>query len=245
MNRVIQVSPRPMALLTLPLALLVAACGQDGEADPGEAPPAEVIEDVAAAHPDAVSVAFENEYVRVSRFDLPPGEALPAHEGRRRVVYALSDYEIEWTEGDAAPTTRSWSQGDVHVHDAVVHAIRNVGETPASFVVFERLDAALPASADGAPESDDLPAGVESLLAEADLEVLEVELAPGEAQEMHPGGYRAIYSLGDYTLEWREGDEVGERTWSAGGGHWHEPGPHAATNIGDTPARWLIVTFER
>jgi hypothetical protein len=245
------VADRPYRILTLLLTTLVlAACGSDGEGEGGEAAPppeattsVDIVEDIAGAYPDQIRVALENEYVRVLRFDLEPGTALPAHEGRRRVVYALGDYEIEWSVGDAAPERRSWSRGDVHAHDPAVHTVRNVGATPASFVVFERLGAPLPSAADLPHGADELPAGVETVLTEPDLTVLEAELAPGEGQEMHPGTWRVIYSLTDYTLEWEEGEDVGERSWSAGQAHWHEPGPHAATNVGDTPARWVIVTF--
>lgn len=242
---------RASAVLAVAIALAATACSPDGEVAEGDAesPVTEggadaVIEDIAVAHPDEVRVAFENEYVRVLRFDVPAGAALPAHEGRRRVVYALGDYELEWAEDDEAPQRRGWTEGDVHVHDAGVHALRNVGTTTASFVVFERLDTALPAAAGESHSPADLPNGARLLLTEPDLQVLEVELAPGDGQTTHPGGWRVIYSLTDYTIEWEEGDEIGEPTWSAGDAHWHEPGPHRAENVGDSTARWVIVTFE-
>lgn len=242
----------PLTASIVLLAASIAACGQQSEtreaATEAEAPaateaPAEgPIEDIAAARPDVVSVAFENEYVRVLRFDLEPNEALPPHSGARRVVYALSDYEVDWMEGGEDIGRRAWEAGAVHAHDAGVHAIENTGATTASFVVFERSDRPLP-STPAAGDDAGLPEGARALLSAADLEVLEITLEPGEGQSVHDGGWRAIYSLGDYTIEWQEGDELTETSWSAGDVHWHEPGPHAATNAGDSVAQWLVVGF--
>jgi len=240
----------PVAGALAAVSLALAACGQgadmprEGADEVGSAEAAGSVADIVAANPEAVRIALENDYVRVLRFDLEPEASLPPHEGGRRVIYAVTDYEIEWTEAGMEATQRSWKRGDVHPHEAGIHSVRNGGTTTASFVVFERLEAPLPAAEDQA-ETASLPTGTRSLLEEPGIEVLEVELQPGDAQEMHPGGWRSIYALTDYTIEWREGDEVSERMWSAGDAHWHEPGPHAASNVGDTAARWIVVTFER
>jgi hypothetical protein len=241
------VPTKPMLVLTA-FALGLGACGEAAEGPAEEAAPpvsttAEApAQDIAAAAPDYVDVLLENEYLRVLRFDLPAGAALPLHEGGRRVVYALRDYELDWSEAGEPVAPRSWSDGDVHAHEAGVHEATNAGEQTASFLVFERLDAPLPSSEDTSGEWD-LPVGTRSLLHESGFAVVEVELQPGEAQEMHPGSWRAVYSLSDYTLEWREGDAVSRTSWTSGNVHWHEPGPHAATNAGDTVARFLIVTL--
>jgi quercetin dioxygenase-like cupin family protein len=231
------------AILT-PLAL--ASCGQE----PGtpetavESSAAAPLQDIAAGQPDQVTVAFENDYLRVMRFDLDPNEALPPHRGKRRVVYSLTDYELDWTEEGQPSGRRSWTAGDVHAHSAGIHAVENTGDTTASFLVFERLDAPLP-SASMHEDDAELPAGARSLLSNADFHVLEVALQPGDSQEPHAGGWRAIYSLTDYSIEWREGDEVEQKSWNAGDVHWHEPSQHAAGNTGTTPARWLVVGLKQ
>lgn len=240
--------PTKSLLVVTALAVGLGACGEAADAPANEAAPpvsatAEApVQDIAAAAPDYVDVLYENEYLRVLGFDLPAAAALPLHEGGRRVIYSLGDYELDWTEGGESSARRSWSEGDVHAHEAGVHEATNAGQATASFLVFERLDVPLPSSEDTSGEWD-LPVGTRSLLYESGFAVVEVELQPGEAQEMHPGGWRAVYSLSDYTLEWREGDEVSQTSWNSGDVHWHEPGPHAATNAGDTVARFLIVTL--
>jgi hypothetical protein len=75
--------------------------------------------------------------------------------------------------------------------------------------------------------------------------VMQITLKPGEAQPVHDGSARVVYSLTDYEIEWQEGDAAPEpRQWRAGQAHWHAPGKHAARNIGKTDARWLIVALK-
>ncbi len=195
----------------------------------------------------AMTPLYENEYVRVLRFDVAPGKTIAEHPGRNRVIYALSDYTIAWREEGKSETTTSWKAGDVHAHEALSHSLTNIGDTPAQFLVFERQDATLPASST-ATELDAAIADSEhaSLLFENEhFQVIRVSLAPEQAQPLHEGGWRVIYSLTDYALNWREGDDpVVEKHWSQGQVHWHEPGFHAAENVGETTAEWLIVTLK-
>lgn len=225
------------------LPLAVASCGQEPDTQEASRKAEAPVADIAAKHSDTVKVAFQNEYIRVLRFDIEPNESLPPHTGRHRVIYSLTDYELDWMEGGEALGRRTWNEGDVHVHDAAIHEARNTGDTIASFLVFERLDSPLP-SAPMHEDGSELPAGARSLLTNADFQVLEIELKPGDRQELHLGGWRAIYSLSDYTIEWREGDEVEQKSWSAGDAHWHAPAQHAAANTGDAVARWLVVGFK-
>jgi quercetin dioxygenase-like cupin family protein len=197
---------------------------------------------------ESVTSLFENEYVRVLRFDVAQGVKLPMHEGRKRLIYSLSDYKIAWSEAGQPETVKSWKTGEVHTHDAVEHGLTNVGETPASFLVFERSETELPEPAAAQPnDAAEADAGHAGLLFEDEnYRVVRVHLAPGESQPLHEGGWRAIYSLTDYEIGWQEGGNPElSKQWSAGQAHWHEPGPHRATNSGDTPAEWLVVTFKQ
>jgi quercetin dioxygenase-like cupin family protein len=197
---------------------------------------------------DAARIILENEYIRVTRVSLAPGEGLPSHSGERRTVYALSDYTTSWTGEGEDGAVKNWSTGDVHFHEAGDHSLMNTGPSEATFLVFERLAEGLPetetrAVMDAAAESPE----TSELLAENDVfRVLRIDLAPGEAQPMHDGRPRVIYSLSDYEIEWREaGEATTTRNWSQGDIHWHLSGEHAARNTGDTAASWLIVSLKK
>ncbi|MEZ5985429.1 MAG: hypothetical protein R3B94_05725 [Hyphomonas sp.] len=197
---------------------------------------------------DSVTSLYENAYIHVMRFDVAPGVTLPMHEGRKRLVYSLSDYKIAWREAGQPEMEKSWKAGDVHAHDALEHGLTNVGDTTASFLVFERSEMALPSPAVAHPkDASEADAGHAGLVFEDEnYRVVHVHLAPGESQPVHDGGWRAIYSLTDYEIGWQEGDkpEVSKQ-WSDGQVHWHGLGSHRAVNTGNTPAEWLVVTLKQ
>jgi hypothetical protein len=74
------------------------------------------------------------------------------------------------------------------------------------------------------------------------VKVIEFMLKPGDKLSLHKGGQRAIYSLSDYKLKWTEGDQETEKEWTKGQAHWHNAIEHAAENIGETDANYLVVT---
>jgi len=74
------------------------------------------------------------------------------------------------------------------------------------------------------------------------IKVVEFILKPGDKLPLHKGDPRAIYSLSDYKLKWTEGDKETEKEWTKGHAHWHNAIDHAAENIGDTDANFLVVT---
>ncbi len=240
---------RKWTLLVAVMAVAVG-CGDAGvEVPPTPATAVGPVDDIAAAAPESVSVVLDNEWVRVMRIALDPGSALPLHEGGDRIVYALADYTIEWTEGDAGATEKAWTAGEAHWHEAGAHAVRNSGAGVAEYLVVERRGAALPAQemTEGDAPTASVAADHAEILVENDaMRAARFELLPGESTGQHHGGYRLVYALSDYTIRWTEGDadptEVG---WTEGQAHWHGPSAHEVENIGDGPARYLVVTLLR
>jgi len=93
--------------------------------------------DVADADPQDAEALYDEDGMRIVRVDLAPGASLPPHDGGPRAIYSLNDYTIDWTVGDAAPETKSWSAGNIHWHDTDKHSMTNSGATTASFLVIE------------------------------------------------------------------------------------------------------------
>lgn len=189
------------------------------------------------------SEILSNDYLAVTRFEVPAGASLPEHQGKARVVYSLDDYTLQWREGDAEETTRSWKAGDIHAHEGLPHSLTNMGETPAQFLVIVRSETALPegaASAEDVADSD--PQDAKVLHDEDGLRIVRVDLAPGASTPAHTGGARAIYALDDYSIDWTVGDAAAEtKSWSAGDVHWHDADTHSMTNSGSTTASFLII----
>jgi quercetin dioxygenase-like cupin family protein len=86
------------------------------------------------------------------------------------------------------------------------------------------------------------PEGARFVLDGEYVKAMVFELEPGQAQGTHEGPDRLVYALNDYTIEWKEGDAAPvEKSWTAGQVHWHQAGPHAAKNVGEEVARYLVV----
>ncbi|MCB1140006.1 MAG: hypothetical protein KDK23_14690 [Leptospiraceae bacterium] len=66
---------------------------------------------------------------------IPAGEAIPSHPGFPRFVYSLTDYTVEYTEGEERGT-HSFKKGDVHFHESKQqHSAANAGDSEARFLV--------------------------------------------------------------------------------------------------------------
>jgi hypothetical protein len=208
----------------------------------------QAIDDVIDAHPEHATVAFANDYVEAVVFALEPGDALPLHEGGPRAIYSLSDYTIEWTEGGQV-SEKSWSEGDIHWHDAVDHSVKNTGDSDARYLVVTRKAEVLP-STEGYDGSQDAagadPTHATVIMENDQVRVVEVNLPPGAKQPTHQGAGRLVYSLTAYDVLYST-DEGATKTSSheVGDAHWHLPEAHAVENVGETPARYLIFTFKR
>lgn len=193
-------------------------------------------------------VLFENDYAKVVKASLEPGEAQPSHEGENRVIYALSDYAVDWEEQGEKLGTKTWKKGDVHYHDAGSHAAINNGTTKAEWLVFSKKNAELPKCDENTMANDVVsvaPEFSETLFENDDFIVTKVNLAVGQSIPMHSGINRIIYSLTDYNLNY-ESDKEGsvDKKFNKGYIHWHETCQHALKNNGDTEAQFLVVSYK-
>jgi hypothetical protein len=230
---------RPITTFLLLLSLAgIAGCG--GGPEP--------VEDVFAAHPDLASLIFENDYVRVAEFTLEPGDALPLHHGGKRVVYAMSDYTLEWSEGEAEPTSKKWRSSAVHFHDAIAHAAKNTGNTVAHYLVVSRKQVPIPIieAYDKDRDAGTVDADHSEVILDNDhVRVIEVQIPPGDKQPTHHGLNRVIYALSDYSITYTS-DRTGtkESDVEAGEAHWHGRDAHAVENTGETEAHYLIFAWK-
>ena len=229
-------------VLLLVFVMIAAGCADSPDA-PDLPPAAEAPDDLAALNNPAVETPLRREHVDVHRVTLAPGDSLAPHQGGERVVYALSDLALRLT-ADGEVEERTFAEGDVHHHGGGVHAVANVGDAPAEFLIFERRDGALP---DGYPsDAAAAPLGdgaTDEVVFEDDFaEVHRVRLEPG-AQLPAEWGYAGIvYALSDYTRQLAGAD--GEERYEAGEVHYHAPGERALENVGDTVAEFLVVVFK-
>ena len=219
--------------------LCIWGCGQQQE---------KVIEENVATHPANTTVKIENDYVKVVEFMIKPGDKLSLHKGGPRAIYSLSDYKLKWTEGDQE-TEKEWTKGHAHWHNAIEHAVENIGDTDANYLVVTRKEMALPQTDDYdiAQDASQLDSDHANIIFENEhVRIIEVKLAAGESQTMHHGINRLIYSLTSYQIEFiSDKMETMETKVEAGDTHWHTADKHAVENIGETLAHYLIFEFKQ
>ena len=228
-------------LLLLALTFL-NGCRTDQKKDPQPGAETEVAPSV-----DPVTI-FENDYVHVVTVSLDPGAELTSHEGGRRLIYSLSDYTIDWEEGDADLGTKQWKRGEVHAHAPGKHGAKNTGDSTAEWIAFERKTSDLPDCGDLSLDKDVSSVSgdaAEILFEDENFRMTEITLNPGDSLPMHEGINRVIYALSDYQIRyWSDDSEAAEKTFTKGDAHWHEACQHAMKNSGESVARFLVVAFK-
>lgn len=244
-------------LLTALVALSVAGCADSSDVeatrelpvraeDTPEGPTGDAA-DLGELGSAAVETLLPDDPVHVHRVTLAAGDSLPPHGGGERVVYALTELPALVFVTDGEREERSFDAGEVHRHDAGVHAVTNAGDAAAEFVVFERRGALPEPVTDGDTGLGEPGEGAtdEVLLDDAFAEVHRVTLQPGAALPPHQGYARAVYALTGYTVEFTGDDGTREQRFEAGEAHAHAAGDHTVENAGDTVAEFLVVEFKR
>jgi len=224
------------------LGLFFAACS----AAPEKAEEVIAQVEITQAEPNIARVVLDEDWVKVVRFDVPPGKELPEHAGGNRVMYWLTDAEVKMTEA-GEESTANHRMGTAQTHSAGNHTLTNIGESVASFVVFTRKAGALPEGDAGGVDVGDSDLEISHVALDDDVaRVIRVTLIPEQTTSIHGGGARIIYALANYTLGWEVGDgDQHTKEWKTGQAHYHGPGAHRATNIGQSNADYVVVIFKQ
>ncbi|MCB0629982.1 MAG: hypothetical protein R2824_24940 [Saprospiraceae bacterium] len=91
--------------------------------------------DVNAVAADFATQLFDNEAFRLTEVVLPPGARIPMHSGINRLIYSLSDYQIQYESDKEGKGEKTFRTGDVHWHEGCEHALENIGQGEAHFLV--------------------------------------------------------------------------------------------------------------
>lgn len=218
------------ALLALAVMMSVA-CGPAEEAV--------VVDDIVAAAPDNAELLFENEYVAVMKFTLPPQAKLPLHEGRPRLVYSLSDYKLQYQPQGGTPEMKNFRTGDVHWHGPDTHAVANIGPITAEYLTVIRKNAN-PTPGVTSDLAQLAPDKAKVIFENQNAKVIEVSLEPGDKQPEHTAAGRLVYSLTPAKIRFTQGGETAEVEHVAGDIHYHEGGAHSVENLSDQPIKYLV-----
>lgn len=117
-------------LIVVGIIALLGISWRLGAAVPAELDPAKVLS-------DTHKVLFENQFVRVFEFRVPPGKKEPWHQHDRRVIVFLSDFQARATEKGSQPKEGQIKAGSVIWSDPVIHQFENIGKTEAHGISVE------------------------------------------------------------------------------------------------------------
>lgn len=227
------------------ILLVLSSCGNERN---NQSQGAQVQQETAEKKGD-FNILFENDYAKVVKISLAPGESQPTHDGESRVIYSLTDYSIDWVEKGEDLGTKTWKKGEVHYHEAGKHAAKNNGTTTAEWLAFVKKNTDLPECGENQIANDInsvSPEFANVLLDNDEFKVTEVTLSINSNIPMHSGINRMIYSLSDYQIIYESTKEGKvEKQFKSGDIHWHEACQHRLENIGETEAKYLVVSYKR
>ena len=84
--------------------------------------------DVVTADPKHDKVEFENDQVRVVRYQYGPGEKSPMHGHPDNLQVVLTDTKVSNTTSDGKTAAIGAKAGEVHWRPAAQHAVENTGD---------------------------------------------------------------------------------------------------------------------
>ncbi len=83
------------------------------------------------------TVEFENDQVRVLRWNIGPGEKIPMHEHPASITVLLADGRARFTLPDGTTTETDGKAGQVTWNDAQKHASQNLGDRATEVIQIE------------------------------------------------------------------------------------------------------------
>ena len=133
-------------------------------------------------------------------------------------------------------------------HETGIHAIENVGDSDARYLVVARSAVALPPSSpdEFTPRLLEVAGDQARVLLENDaIRVLDVSLPMNDTLPRHYGGHRVVYSLtSSELLEMCENTGSAKTFCRAGQAHWQDAGVQTIKNVGRL-AHILVFELKR
>ena len=243
-----------LIILSVALAIAASSCGGKSIRKQVKAEMSKS-SDIEVVAPDRAKLVFENEFIKTVVIELKPGVNLPGHPGPDRLVYALTDCNLEFTDESGEKQTYNWRKGQAAWLAAGEHSAVNTSERTARFLVVNRITSGLP----GLKEADSgmsLPEVAPNIAARVfdnhAMQIAEVKLPPKTASPVFEGVNSLLYSLNLSTL--KQGQVTGpdstakvlyeQATIQPGTAKWRERGRQIVENPGDVEANFLVFSFK-
>lgn len=192
------------------------------------------------------SVIYESAWVRVRKVTYQPGECVPMHEHKARVVVFLSDGVVRGTPPDGKSQETAFHRGLVQWSAPVRHELENVGKWPLVAVEAELLGphpAVTPAFS-GDPVKQD-PKHFQVIFENDQVRVLRFRLGSREKTEMHDHADHITVRLTDAHLRTTLPDGTSEEhREKADSVVFGSSTRHGVENLEDAPFEAISIEFK-
>jgi quercetin dioxygenase-like cupin family protein len=206
-------------------------------------------QDAVKAAPKQCKVEFENQQVRVLRWNVGPHQKTAMHEHPAMVSVALTAGHTRFTSADGKTTDVTSKPGQVTWSAATKHSSESLGSAVSELIQVELKGGAAHAPAAGGAKAD--PAKVDSKHYKVEFEnqsvrVLRISYGPGEKSVMHshPDSV-AIYLTDGMTRMTTPDGKSQDLPSKAGGTSWTPAGSHLPQNISNKPFELVLVELKK
>lgn len=191
-------------------------------------------------------VLIENDFIKAIKVDLKPGEELPWHKGKERVLYPLNDFQVEFKNlaEDEKGVEKLFQKDVPNWYQEQIHSVKNIGNTNAKYLVVMRKQKSFP---DGKMYEKSELKKAENLnevvlFDNPSIRVSRVKLKSGDKVSTHKGIYRLTYALSDYSVIYdKENQDEEIRNIFKGNAHWHLPSEHSIENVSNQGVADFVV----
>ena len=201
--------------------------------------------DSTKADPTHHKVEFENDQVRVVRYQVPAGETTAKHSHPAVVNIFLTDVTAKITTPDGKSTNFHAKAGEAGWRPAVTHVFENTGNKPVEGILVEPKN---PHSARPAGSGDEttFPGARAKVEFENDqVRVVRYRFEPGEKNGMHghPDNVQIVLTDAKAMVTTPDGKTTPSQG-KAGQVNWRPATQHSVQNVGDKPFEGVLVEMK-
>ena len=204
-------------------------------------------QDVVQLAPDYVKVVFENDRVRVLRFNEPAHTKLPMHSHPAYVTVGFTTDHSKYTFPDGKTSDARAKAGDVTYSKALTHTSENLSDTTSEAILVELKK---PGTAPAAKVTLDPvkvdPKHYKVVLNNDQVRVLRAKYGPGEKSVMHEHPASVAVFMNDSHIKFTMPDGTSQDSnGKAQDAIWTVAGKHLPENVGDKPIEVMVIELKK
>jgi quercetin dioxygenase-like cupin family protein len=190
------------------------------------------------------TVVFENDQVRVVRYQIPAGGKTAMHSHPANVNILFTDVNATITTQDGKSSVVQGKAGAAAWRTATAHMVVNTGDKPIEGVLVEpkKPHSARPAGSADETTFPNSPAKV--VFENEQVRVVRYRLEPGQEDPTHGHPDNVLVALTDAKVKVTTDGKTAQVTTKADQVNWRPATVHSVQNIGDQPLEGILVEMK-